>query len=174
MTPPRPLSQRLRDETRAEHDAIEAALDWERRIGSAATFRRWLERLYGFHAVWEPQILVLLGTASASRLAALESDLTQFGVADPDRLPRPTPLSLADEAEALGSAYVIEGSMLGGQVISRGVEARFGFRPAYHGGGASGWRGFRQRLDHAPAGGADRSVAAARRTFVHLRDWLTG
>ena len=173
LTPATPLSQRLREETRAEHDAIEAALDWERRAGSPDSYSCWLERLWGFHVDWEPQVAALLHTDEFARLAAITGDLARLGVLAPDTLPRPAPLPLAGAAEALGSLYVVEGSMLGGQVIARAVETRLGFRPAYHGAGAAGWRAFRQRLDAAPAEDADRTVAAARRTFVHLRDWLT-
>ena len=56
-----PILSRLRAETRAEHDAIEAVLDL---TGDGLTrdgYRRILERFYGFYAPLEPAIWAVAG-----------------------------------------------------------------------------------------------------------------
>jgi heme oxygenase (biliverdin-IX-beta and delta-forming) len=176
------LSDRLRRETRAEHDAIEAALDWRRHAGSPALYRRWLERLYAFHRVWEPAVAAALPDpalfAPRRKLALLRADLVRLGARDAElaALPAPDPvLAISGEAEALGSLYVVEGSSLGGALIARHVEATLGFAPAYHAAygrrAAAMWSAFRLRLDAAAVDPA-AVVAAADATFRHLRRHL--
>jgi heme oxygenase (biliverdin-IX-beta and delta-forming) len=170
------LAARLRDELRPEHDAIEAALDWERRVATASGYRGLLERLYGFHAGWEPRVAALVGDGFEGRgkLPLLAADLRALGVHEPAGLPRPEPMPLTSAAAAWGSLYVIEGSTLGGQLIARRVRAELGFEGRYHGayGGDTGrmWRAFRAGLNEVAD--ADAAVDGARRTFVGLRGWL--
>ena len=94
-------------------------------------------------------------------------------------LPRPgTTFAFASAAEALGSMYVLEGSMLGGKLVARHVAASFGHTPAYHDayGSRTGamWREFQVRLRSELSGSqADAVIAAARTTFSRLQQWIT-
>jgi heme oxygenase (biliverdin-IX-beta and delta-forming) len=170
------LADRLRHELRPEHDAIELALDWERRCATRDGYRGLLERFYGFHADWEPQVAALVGDAAAGRgkLPLLAADLRALGVGEPERLARPVPLVLESPAAGWGSLYVLEGSTLGGQLIARHVRAALGFEGRYHGayGAETGrmWRAFRAGLAGVEDG--DAAVDGARRTFVALREWI--
>ena len=144
-------------------------------------YRTWLERLYGFHAIWEPQVAAALNDPAffepRRKLALLAADLGDDANALAT-LPRPTlPTPLATVPDALGSMYVLEGSTLGGQLIARHVRATLGLPAHYHAayGPRSGamWRGFQDKLGGTVAAkDEDRVLDAARATFVHLREWL--
>lgn len=175
------LAGRLRDETRAAHDAIEAAVDFESRIADPAAYRRWLERLYGFHRGWEPRVDAALGDpdffAARRKLHLLADDLVRLGAGDPDALPVYEQPAFPDAAAALGSMYVVEGSTLGGQVIAKSVRQQLGIEPAYHSSygraAARMWREFQERLEEVPAERHDAVVAEGARTFDRMRAWLT-
>lgn len=176
------LAARLRAETRTAHDAIEAAVGFEARVANRAAYRRWLERLYGFHRVWEPLVAEALDEPSfltpRLKLPLLADDLDRMGVSAPDALPAPDWSPFASRGEAIGSLYVVEGSTLGGQVIAKRVRAVLGFKAVYHASygrrSAAMWRGFQARLADVAVVEHDAVVAGADMTFVRLRDWLTG
>lgn len=94
-------------------------------------------------------------------------------------------IPMADTAGALGSMYVIEGSALGGQVITPMLKQHLGLTPAggasyFHGHGpATGamWRDFREVITHEL--GHDETTArsachSAQRTFAALCDVFEG
>ncbi len=93
-------------------------------LASTADYRRFL----GFHAQTIPPFEEALAAAGASRLiddweagrrsAAIETDLSALGE------PMPAPIAvppIRGTAELLGTAYVLEGSRLGGRVLKRRV-----------------------------------------------------
>lgn len=173
------LLHRLRTETRAEHDAIERDLDWERRVADRAGYRDMLARLRGFHLAWEPAVAAALGDPEffepRRKSELLARDLNRLGRAS--EFPRyPRPIAFHGRDEALGSIYVLEGSTLGGQLIARHVAATLEFDGSYHGayGAAAGamWRAFQAYLLEQ-AEDDDAVVDGARRTFSDLRWWLT-
>ena len=140
-----------------------------------------------------------LGVPSEGRRKAglLASDLRALGLTagELDGLARcPTALlpAPASTADLIGCAYVVEGATLGGQVIGRLLESSLGLRPGdpgarfFHGYGSQTgafWQqfrcaaeGFASRQEAArPGGGAGvarQAVAASRRTFAYMEDWL--
>lgn len=90
-------------------------------------------------------------------------------------------LAYPGRAEALGAAYVLEGSMLGGVVIARMAERRLGLDPE-HGGSffaghgrdtARSWTAFCAALDGlADPEAEDGAVAGALRTYADLERHL--
>ena len=84
-------------------------------------------------------------------------------------------------AEAFGCLYVLEGSTLGGRVISRHVQSRLGsdvpraFLDAYGSRTGERWQAFRAALAGAPRNrDVDaRIIAGARATFEAFTAWLT-
>lgn len=182
MTGPRArgaVVERLRAETREEHDLIELALDWERRTASVGAYAEWLRRLHNFHGWWEPVVAGLVDDPlffePRRKLRLLTRDLERLG-AVVEAVDAPGP-AFASRAEALGSMYVLEGSTLGGKLIVRRVRDVLGFEAGYHDpyGDRAGamWRAFQARLaaDVEPHE-EDAAVDAARRTFRHLRERL--
>lgn len=180
---------RLKWETRHEHDAIEAALGLTQQAVTYAAYRRVLERFHGFYRPLELELQAILGTTShcsdlTERLKTplLEADLHALGVEFPHVLPVCAPLPvLMSEAHCLGCLYVLEGSTLGGQLISRHIRQSFGTTPEtggrfFHGYGAETgrmWQRFRAVLTDAVVSPASQvaAVQAAKDTFQKLHRW---
>lgn len=183
----RDILTRLQRETAAEHAAVEAATGIMRPDIGLSDYRTFLQRTYGFYLPVE-QVLERFGVWPALELDAsvrpklgwLASDLVALGQ-DPDALALcPAPPEFATLAEAVGCAYVLEGSTLGGRVISRHVQTRLGphvphrFLEAYGASTGERWQGFRAALrcfaetretEH-------RIVAGAKQTFESFTRWL--
>ena len=177
------LRERLRNETRGAHDALDGALDL---LGAPVTFaqyRHLLERFHGFHRALEPTLAVRLDAAllrGRSKLPALEHDLVACGM----RLQEMTALPvaelppLADQAEAMGAFYVAEGSTLGGRLIARHLrgnpsvpaEAQWYFN-VYGEQTGERWREACAALEASVAHG-ERTVHAANAVFAALLGWM--
>jgi heme oxygenase (biliverdin-IX-beta and delta-forming) len=182
------LLERLRVETRAAHDCIEQAIDLEGRLGTLASYRTILERFYGFHVVWEAAVEPLVADRDFFRprrkTDLLVRDLQALGLCESRIASLPVcsgAMQLASTAAAFGSMYVIEGSTLGGAVISRQIERSLGLGPdagsAYFRsyGPATGrmWTSFRSRLLSVSSPAADDAIVeAAQRTFAVMQTWL--
>lgn len=171
------LHARLKAETSAAHARLETDLGLMRPQLSLADYLRVLQGFHGFHAAAEPALVRRLENPGflddRRKLAWLEHDLRHFGArggepwAAAAEIPR-------DEPGAMGMLYVIEGSTLGGQVVSRhlartlGVSAGQGGRyfASYGQQVGSRWRAFLDVLaSPALAAQADAVVLAARATF---------
>lgn len=187
--------QRLKAATRAEHDAIESALDLMSPGLSLTDYRSRLRRYHGFYAPIEPLIATAadwphwnLDVTARAKTAWLAADLACLGDpgdlagAAPGALPLCSALPPLDTAAAaFGCLYVLEGATLGGRVISRhigcvlGLDATHGAR-FFHGYGeqtGTMWKAFRAALAafaDKPTG-EDELVASAIATFVALRTW---
>jgi heme oxygenase len=181
------ILQRLREETRAAHDAIERDLEALGAHLSLDRHRLLVARFFGFYAAWEPQVARTLSDddffAPRRKIPLLEQDLEFLGY---DReavqaLPRCSdPPAVASLPETLGSLYVLEGSTLGGQVIARRLERSLGltegrgyaFFRSYGREVGAMWRAFGARLGALPSSAGDASVRSAQLTFARLHTWL--
>lgn len=186
-----PILSRLRAETRAEHDAIEADLDLTAEGLTRDRYRHTLERFYGFYAPLEPAIRAVGGWADRGldldtrrKGPLLEADLRSLGVDAPRALPLCNALPLLlTPADCFGCLYVLEGSTLGGQLISRHVRQAIGVTPATGGRFFHGyddktgemWQSFRAAVTGfvVSATDQDAAVAAAKDTFQKLHRWTT-
>lgn len=170
----------LRDGTRAEHEAIEAALSIEHM--SRAQYVRLLERFRGYYGPLERTLAsfdwgsVGIDFDARRKVTKLERDLAVLGGRAIESADVP---ALQDLAEAFGALYVIEGASLGGQIISRMLRERWEMTPERGGaffygyGPETGamWRSFCAAISaFAPEGDA-RIVSSAVRTFVSMRAW---
>lgn len=182
------LRDRLKHETRQSHDQLESQLDLLRDDLTLDELRTLLERFYGYYIPCEAEVGLLaeaIRTFLANRAKSphLEADLRYFGH-DADSLaalPR-CPLSPADSTpRALGRWYVLEGSTLGGQVLSRHFADRWNldatrgcaFFGSYGPRLGAMWKEYCQVLeDHASPETDDEVVAAAQQTFESLATWL--
>jgi heme oxygenase (biliverdin-IX-beta and delta-forming) len=129
---------RLRTQTAGWHARAERAVNFHARLASIPTYRRFLQRLYGFYLPLEAVIHgqsklgSILDLDARRKTHLLEADLLALGttaenLAAIDRCTR-LPL-LADSAAAAGSLYVLEGASLGGQIIARHLAAHLGITP---------------------------------------------
>lgn len=193
------LLSALRAATKPHHDAIEAQLDMLGRSWDLNSYRRLLAGFYGYLAVAEPRMLAFqewdkypYDINSRRKLPALVQDLKHLGGERyVDDLPTcPQVPDTTDFASALGYLYVMEGSTLGGQLISRHFRQILGIEPAtggayFHGYGeqtGARWKETVQFLDAAPAAASDdpqvqavfvaAAVGGANDTFIQLREWL--
>ncbi|WP_255442903.1 biliverdin-producing heme oxygenase [Corallococcus sp. Z5C101001] len=191
------LLRRLKTETRSHHERTEGAVRLMDAHLTPADYQRQLESFHGFYL---PVEALLAGPLSALEPALnlparwktplLAQDLRALGhdAGSLARLPRASPLpSLPGLPEALGCAYVLEGSTLGGQLILRhltrhfGPDARvgsFAFFRAYGEEVGPMWRSFGAVLTQASERAASSSfdaavVQGARDTFDGFAAWLT-
>lgn len=180
---PGPLPQ-LRAATRDHHARIDRLMDL-RRMRDRRHYAEVLRVLDAFLATWEPAVAAALPARwhgwlqARSRRPFLRADLHALGIAAAREAA--TAPALRGTAAAWGSLYVMEGSALGGQVITRSL-AEAGLRPEsggayFHGwGDATGtmWREFRTLLEAqlADPRAAAEACDAACRTFDTLTDLL--
>jgi len=188
------LSGRLRNGTRAWHQALETTgfatamlagtLPLDRYVGQLTAYRMVLEALEdeltrvtcpSVGAVWLPDLV---------KLPLVESDLRHFAALG--TAPRPGPAAeefareirrtaATDPRELLGFLYVLEGSTLGAMFLLRHVTEAYrltdGNGVSYYGSGdRTRWAAFTERLDRELGEPAvqERVLAAAERAYRHV------
>lgn len=184
----RSILERLKLETAAEHAAIERATGVMDPGLTLPAYRAYLERTLGFYQVVEQQLRQLgvwqalnLPADEREKLPLLAEDLVMLGNIEPASVRAcDAPPQLASTAEAIGAAYVLEGSTLGGRVISRHLRSLFGpdvpraFLECYGSDTGERWASFRAAL--ASFAGSreleDRIIAGAQETFRSFTRWL--
>ena len=179
----------LRAATQDRHERLDQSLvvgaagaGYADYVAYIAALRGWLAPVE--EAVWNrPWPETLLAPRRRGKVAWIDADLQAAraaAVAVP-ALPACTrlPAGLSDDAYALGVAYVIEGSQLGGRMMAKRLQRDFpqySFRYMDGYGAELGamWKGFIEflptRLREAAA--LDQAVAGARDAFDSLSDWL--
>lgn len=179
----------LKEGTRPEHERIEGAVPlMDPRFGAGA-YRRYLARLLGFYAPLEERLArhdwARLGVDIPGRrkVPLLERDLRTLGWSPEAALPGCDALpDVSEPAAALGCVYVVEGSTLGGQILTRALKARlpaelhgaFAFLDCYGERTGAMWKLFREQVEVAAArvGNERRLLQGARDTFHRLDAWL--
>lgn len=179
---------RLKSETAAEHAAIEAAAGVMHPALGLDGYRRYLTLSQAFYQPVEAALTRLgvwhalgLDAEQRAKLPLLARDLEALGVSVAALAPCPAPPTLDGLDEGVGCAYVLEGSTLGGRVISRHVRARLGadvpcaFLDGHGSLTGERWQELRAALGrHAQCRGQEqRIIDGARRTFVAFTRWLT-
>lgn len=179
------LLDMLKRETRASHEQLERLNPLPT---TRADYAAQLAGFYGFVAPWEERLAAALPAddpirAGRSKRAWLEADLAYFGY-DLATIPRasdPALPSAASRPQLLGAAYVLEGSTLGGQMISQHVERTLGlsggegyrFHRSYGPQVGAQWQAFRAELLRASSPETDATIVrAARETFDLIHAWF--
>jgi heme oxygenase (biliverdin-IX-beta and delta-forming) len=188
-----PLLLRLKTETRPHHERIEAAVPLLRPDLSREAYQQHLARLLGFYHPVEQRLgecaqawaACGLDFSARRKVGWLRADLLALGLRPEqlEALPECTALPmLSGLARAWGCLYVLEGSTLGGQILSRHIGRTLGVTPETGGaflrgyGEATGpmWRCLGEALSTcavarvAPAA----VVEGAQETFTRLEAWL--
>lgn len=187
MTPP--LIDALRAATREIHHQLEDGLQIETRLADRGRYLTLLTGFLGIHEPLEARLaqcreLGHLGyhMAERTKIAALRRDLVALGLSAQDisALPRFQAPAFPSAGAALGAAYVLEGSTLGGQSITRLITGGGHALPAeffnVYGPQTRGrWMEFLDCLvSYQKAGGDPAPVtASARETFQVFAQWLT-
>jgi heme oxygenase (biliverdin-IX-beta and delta-forming) len=179
----------LRRATDIQHRNLERNLDLLRSSFTRQHYVAMLRRFYGFHHAWEPQVAAQLDSelpdffAPRRKLHNIEADLRYFGseVEDVLRIPSCTTVpTLHSTGSALGSMYVIEGSTLGGRILTRHFGEHLGLLPdagcryfsGYEGRTAQMWSAFGELITSRPEAENDDMLDAAVATFDSLGQWL--
>jgi len=180
----------LKSATRAQHEAAERIVGFEDAIRDRLSYRRLLEKFYGFYAPIEKRLANVRDLQNAvpdvqSRMKTrlLIADVKDLGgnVCD---LPLCSTLpALANVAESIGCLYVLEGATLGGQILSRQAKGALGigadngarFFSSYGQQVGAMWKRFSKEADaycdlHPEARAALLKTAAD--TFSTLSQWM--
>ena len=185
------ILQLLRDTTRAKHQQLEARIDLLGRDWSLKFYRALLEKFHGFYTPLEPAIFAHsqwqqfnFAVEPRRKIHWLHSDLQFLGVnaAQIEALPRCKYLQRPDSfARALGCAYVLEGSTLGGQIIARHLKTQLNLPPegcrfftAYGAQTGARWREFVALLNDYQGSAHEQNelLLSACATFGALECWL--
>ena len=124
---------KLKETTRTQHEEVEAAVDVMNRMFTIEDYKALIGRFGRFYSAYEPDLpldkLSEAGFDYAERrkLPSLAADAKALGL-DEFTAFEGVP-SLPTLAHVFGSLYVIEGSTLGGQVISRHLAQHLGITP---------------------------------------------
>ena len=186
------ILERLKRETRAQHEQIEGAVGILRPDVARADYLGYLTALFGYYLPLETRIRNLRDLHRTVpdldrrwKASLLECDLRALGL--PEAALRELPICrrvplLGNVSRALGCLYVLEGSTLGGQIIQRMLRARLpgelqsasAFLNCYGPETGSMWRELGHRLTANAASVVDEDdmVAAATETFGTLKDWF--
>jgi len=180
------ILQRLKAETRQQHEEVEAAVDVMNQMFNLEDYRRLITRFWSFYAAYEPNLPVESLRAAGfdyqkrEKLSSLEADAKVLGI-DPIAYGLEPP-DLSTVAKAFGSLYVIEGSTLGGQVISRHLEQHLGLNGLNGGRFYAGyghetgpmWRAFGESITQFADGKEldDEIIGSAKATFASITKWV--
>jgi heme oxygenase len=185
---PRDILARLKHETAPEHSAIEAATGVMNPCLKLSDYRAYLERTMGFYEPVEARLAELgvwealgLDPAVRQKIELLDRDITLLGGQKSLVALCASPPQLASLGEAVGAAYVLEGSTLGGRVISRHVQGCLGphmprrFLECYGAKTGENWQTFRSALSRfAKTRELENEViAGAKKTFGSFTRWLS-
>lgn len=195
MTTASTILNRLKTETNSLHRQIEENEYAAAIMNNSLTMDQYKEYLIKFHGFVKPveeRLSVFnrpsgtaLNDASRNKTDWLERDLLALGLDELEikGLPQCRELpNLSTRARVLGCLYVLEGSTLGGQMITRKLSQYLPIVPDHNGHYFNGygtqtkerWQEFREELTGAADGpdAADQMIQAAQETFVLLNRWI--
>ena len=183
----------LKAATGTRHAALERQLPLLDVNLSQGTYRKYVQRLFGFYDPLETRLLALpfwsavgLDYGLRRKTPRLHQDLRVLGDTEPTiaALPRCERLPpLTNEAQLWGCLYVIEGATLGGQIIIKNLHTHLGltatsgasFFDGYGSQTGSRWKAFCAAVpaqgEDVP-GGRDAMLVSANLTFDTLSEWL--
>lgn len=197
------LLDRLRDYTRTHHQQLESRLDLLQESFTLDAYIHILKRFYGFYLPLEKDLSKsdeiynsLINLKFCEKSHRLIQDLQSLGITSEElqripicphkKLPNLTP-----PAAILGCLYVLEGSALGGQILSRHFKKRFQLSPEaglsffYGSGQDTGmvWKNFcgslhftfdflKKQLQFSESELSQNACQGAKETFETLEFWL--
>lgn len=169
-----------------QHEEVEAAVDVMNQMFDLDDYKRLLERFWGYYAAFEPELPIEEMKAAGFdyservKLPLIEADAKVLGLVREDHgLELP---DISTVAKAFGSLYVIEGSTLGGQVISRHLQQHLGITSENGGAFYAGyghetgpmWKAFGESLTRfaEEKDVDDEIIEAAKATFASITKWV--
>jgi len=173
------ILQKLKEGTRQQHEHVEGTVDVMSQMFSVDDYKRLIAKFWSFYSAFEP-VLPYAELKEAGfdydvrrKLAWLEADSKVLGLDRPEAFDDVPDVSTLPKA--FGSLYVIEGSTLGGAVISRHLNQHLGLTPENGGsfyasyGPMVGpmWKSFGEAITAYAGDGSndDEIVESAKKTF---------
>lgn len=192
IMPPVSILERLKSGTRARHVALESRTVLLNKDLSLSNYSQCLQRFFGYYAPLEKRLLESpawheVGFVYENRYKTpqIEQDLLALGLTQNalKTIPQCNTLpELITTAQLFGCLYVLEGATLGGQIISKHLNASLGLTPdfgcsffaGYGKQTGSQWKAFGASLTAfaTQASSDDEIIASANNTFQTLDCWL--
>lgn len=179
------LITQIRASSGKEHQDLEnTLLPYIDRIRSREDYTRLLQAFYGYVLPVQEKIMLHIDQRSVPDIGLrrnaglLEKDLHELGGAAPQEFCQDLP-PIRSHAEALGALYVLEGSTLGGKIISKMIAGKLDssaglkFFNGYGEKTGTMWKEFLLRLqenDHPDHNGT--IVESVQSTFLLFDKWL--
>jgi heme oxygenase len=182
----------LKARTAHQHQATEDTVDLMREDYTLDEYRNLLTRFYGFYAPFEAKMRDAIAANGVEfnhherlNTPKLVADLKALGLSEDEISAIETTgdlPNLGSKERIFGSLYVIEGSTLGGQVISRHLKSKFdldtdkgaAFFSGYGKDTGKMWNEYREAVTNFAENGADREeiIAGANETFEKIGNAL--
>jgi len=181
------FAEYLKGYTKREHAQLEKKLiGMIRRIHTLQQYCHLLEMFYGFYHTLEFKMEQYLtkeqipDIAERRKSAAILQDIRVMGGMPPVPLPAAPVPAIHSFSQALGAAYVLEGSTLGGVIIAGMIRSQlqlpapegFTFFNGYGQAVQQMWKRFHTYLEALTDEAAQKAAAdAAKETFLKFNDW---
>ena len=180
------ISEALKLKTRNDHDDLEGGFNLKDFTSSSYKLVSVLKAFYGFYIPVEVELKKFesefksAGINLEERLKShlLENDLEDQGISANSfsHIPRATEIpQIKSLSDAFAVLYVLEGSTMGGQIISKELAksdlSSIYFNP-YKEKTMPMWMQFKNALNQLPESEEDQMVQTARSTFSSLGKWL--
>ena len=183
------LSERLKEETKTNHQILEKALLGNlKAIRSVSEYTDLLKLFYSYFGGLEVRISELIDTDllpdsnQRRKTAALAQDLQDLGSEIPSKASGMALPAIFTHLQALGALYVIEGSTLGGKIISKMMQQHLGltdiglsFFSGYGEQTEHMWDTFKDVLNQQAHNPEDQAIVitAANETFLKFGEWFS-
>lgn len=175
------MINRFREATRELHEQIETENQAKKILDHSITLQEYkvlLLQNYIAYSTTEKEISRFLPGYHASKHQQIEQDLKALNVDTSIVLDYEDQFSCHNMAEALGTAYVVEGSALGGVVIGRELKncpELSGLAPQHFFSGTrdnvKDWNNYKKMLESRPFSEEEKDMATekAKKTFLFFR-----
>lgn len=183
------LSDDLKQTTQEAHQQLETKMDLLSRLHSVESYKKLLMKFYQYYVPLEAQLVRFpddLPLEGRLKSTLLKYDLLALGFTDQEiqTLPAATTLPpVTSLSDAIGAFYVLEGSTMGGQVISKQLREKLSITPetggsffyAYGPQTMPMWLEFRTFLNSdetASKTERPKILESAKATFLSLERWV--
>lgn len=179
------LSEQLKIRTLGPHQALEGVLIQRMRaMQTMEDYIALLQIFYSFFGALEDRISLFIGSAELPdqlqrrKSESLATDIRTLGGVLPEKLALSELPEINDHLDAFGALYVMEGSTLGGQIITRMIVKQLAIRDqglsffqSYGEHLATMWATFKLTLNRQADNKADRErvIMAAGATFLQFK-----
>jgi len=179
------ISDQLKEQTKSNHQSLEKKL-----IGKMRAMRNkqdYIDLLTIFYSYFGGLEQLIQGNVLKNKVPdydlrrkaySLSADIELLGGRHPALAAQHFLPAITNHAEALGAMYVIEGSTLGGKIISEMITKQLGITDGvsfFNGYGAdtiSMWQRFQAVLNQPENLPGDAIIAAANDTFLKFSEWF--